>query len=173
MGIAVTSKPIPKCQVCQHAKLAEINRLLLDKKSTNEGIGQIFGVHPKAVSRHRNNHLPRAMADYAAQQAVEVLAAEIPETATLHERAEALMARAQTIMEAAERKKDYTSALRGIREMRGCLELMARLAGEIDQGATVNIFNMPSWITLQTGIIMALEPYPEARAAVLRALPAS
>ena len=172
MGIAVTSKPIPKCQVCQHAKLAEINRLLIDKKQTNEGIGQIFGVHPKAVSRHRNNHLPNAMAEYAAQQAVEVLAAEIPETATLHERAEALMARAQSIMEAAERKRDYTSALRGIREMRGCLELMARLAGEIDT-TTVNIFAAPTWVTLQTGIIAALEPFPEARAAVLRALPAS
>ena len=172
MGITVASKPIPKCQVCQHAKLAEINRLLLDKKSTNEGIGQIFGVHPKAVSRHRNSHLPNAMAAYAAQQAVETIEAEIPATASLHERAEALMTKAQSIMEAAERKKDYTSALRGIREMRGCLELMAKLAGEIDT-TTVNVFNMPSWVTLQTGIILALEPFPEARAAVLKALPAS
>ena len=172
MGIGVEKKPW-LCQVCQHPQVDEINRALLQPKASTRKLSLIFGPHYKAIERHRASHLPKAIAEYAAQQATAVFEAEISETTTLNERTEALMARAQQIMEAAEKRKDYGSALKGIREMRACLELLAKLAGEIDQGATVNVFNMPSWITLQTGIIMALEPYPEARAAVLRALPAS
>ncbi|WP_428377740.1 hypothetical protein [Lichenicoccus sp.] len=170
MGIAVAT---PRCQVCAHSKLGEINRICMDKKNTNGAIGQIFGVHYKSVSRHRNEHLPKAMVEYATQQAAEVLAVETPEAETPQDQINALMTKARSVLDKVEKKKDYTNTIRALREIRGCIELTAKLNGQIDQGATINIFAAPTWIVLQTAIITALEPFPEARAAVLKALPAS
>jgi hypothetical protein len=52
-------------------------------------------------------------------------------------------------------------------EARTDLELLARLIGQLDERPQVNVLISP---TVQTAIITALEPYPEARLAVAGAL---
>jgi hypothetical protein len=63
-------------------------------------------------------------------------------------------------------------SLAAIRELRGLVELIARLTGELDDRpvATVNIVASAEWIEVRTALYEALRPYPEAAAAVVGAL---
>ena len=105
--------------------------MCMDKKNTNGAISQIFGTHYKSVSRHRNEHLPKAMVEYATQQAAEVLAVETPEAETPQDQINALMAKVRSVLDKVE-KKDYTNTIRAMREIRGRIELTAKLNGQID-----------------------------------------
>jgi hypothetical protein len=61
-------------------------------------------------------------------------------------------------------------ALSAIREARGNLELLAKLLGELDERPMLNLNISPEWLELRAVIVEALEPYSEARGAVLSAL---
>lgn len=50
------------------------------------------------------------------------------------------------------------------------IELLARLLGELQAGAVINIVLAPEWVALRTTILTALRPYPDAGLAVARAL---
>jgi hypothetical protein len=52
------------------------------------------------------------------------------------------------------------------------LELLARLRGELNEAPVINIHTHPEWIELRIVILRALEPYPEAKAAIVRAIAA-
>jgi len=61
------------------------------------------------------------------------------------------------------------------REARGYLELLGRALSRIESQPQVtlqqvNIYDNPEWVELRTLIITALDPYPEARAAVVHAI---
>ena len=47
---------------------------------------------------------------------------------------------------------------------------MAELEGKISQQPQVTIINNPEWIELRTVIIQALDDFPEAKKAVVRAI---
>ena len=66
----------------------------------------------------------------------------------------------------AEADGDIRTALAGIREARGCLELLAKLLGELRDGAAVNVAVSPGWVAVRSAILDALAPYPDARLAV-------
>jgi hypothetical protein len=50
------------------------------------------------------------------------------------------------------------------------LELLGKLAGELDERPMVNLNVSPQWLKLRAVIVGALEPHPAAHTAVLRAL---
>ena len=81
-----------------------------------------------------------------------------------------LQRRAVAILERAEEEGDHRVALTAIREARGCLELLGRLAGELQERQTVNVLINPQWVEIRGAILQALEPHGEAREAVTRAL---
>lgn len=85
----------------------------------------------------------------------------------------ALQGRALTILDKAEAAGDLRTALTAIREARGNLELLARLLGELQEGATVNVLVSPAWLQVRTVIVQALADHPAAQQAVLTALSAS
>ena len=66
--------------------------------------------------------------------------------------------------------KDNALALRAIARAEKQLELQARLLGELQDGASVNIAVSPQWHVLRATVLQALIPYPEARVAVAEAL---
>ena len=65
-----------------------------------------------------------------------------------------------------------------IREARGNLELLGKLTGELRERGiqpapqnTVNVLvTSPEWLKIRNVIARALQPFPEARAAVVEAL---
>lgn len=119
------------CLVCNHNKLNEINKSLIDNE-TNREIAKRFALSSAAVYRHRTNHLPPLL--LKARQA-----GEIVEATSLMDRVERIMTRCETIAETATRTKDWFPAIAASRELRGCLELLGKLSGEIQSGTQVGI----------------------------------
>ena len=151
-----------KCTVCEHEKVEEINRLLLEGVSLRNIAKQYF-VSVASLHRHKKDHLPAKLVK--AQEAREIAKAD-----SLLDQVTELRDKALSILTKAEKAGDLRTALQGIKEARGCLELLARLQGELQEQTTVNILINPQWITLRTVILEALDRYPEARQAVARAL---
>jgi hypothetical protein len=60
--------------------------------------------------------------------------------------------------------------LAAISQARGNLELLGKLAGELDERPVVNLNVSPQWLDLRAVIVVALEPHPAAQESVLRAL---
>jgi hypothetical protein len=147
------------CTICEHPDREAIDRALVGD-SSNLSISSLFGVSESAVRRHKANHLP---AKLVMAQAAE----EIAQADDLLGQMQDLQARTLAVLEAAESTNQHRTALSAIREARSNLELLAKLLGELDERPHVNVLISP---TVQTAIIAALGPYPEARLAVADAL---
>jgi len=146
--------------VCKHSALEEINRKLLEKTTLRE-LSEQYGLTISALHRHNYNHLPKHL----------LKASEMQETAaadTLIDRLTELRNKANDIYIGATKKKNYQAAAAALREQRAIIELYCKLIGELT--TTVNVSIAPEWITLRTAILEALEPYPEARQAVIEAI---
>jgi transposase-like protein len=155
------------CSVCRHPDRDSIDRALVDGQDSYRDIARHFAVSKDALHRHKEGgHIARALVE--AKEAGEVARAD-----TLLDQVKTLTARAHGILETAERAGDLRVALGAIREARGCLELLARVMGEIQSGSgsvTVNISGSREWIAIKETIVRTLAPYPDARDAVVLAL---
>ncbi len=76
--------------------------------------------------------------------------------------------RAKRILDKVEKAGNHSLALAAIKELRGILELMAKLTGDLQTGITIHV--SPEWISLRTLIINAVEPFPEAQQAIIKAI---
>lgn len=150
------------CTICAHAERAAIDKALIDGRAFRHIAAQ-FGTSTTALQRHKADHLPASLTK--AKDAATVADAD-----DLLKQAGALRSKAISLLLKAEQAGDYRTALAGIREARGCVELLAKLLGELQDGATVNVVMAPAWIELRAVIMAALRPYPEARAAVAAGL---
>ena len=150
------------CTVCEHAEREAIDKALVGD-SSNLSVSSLFAVSEQALRRHKANHLPAKLV--MAQAAEEVAQAD-----DLLAQVRDLQARTLAILEAAESTSQHRTALGAIREARSNLELLAKLLGELDERPVVNLNVSPEWLELRAVIVTALEPHPDARGAVLRAL---
>lgn len=150
------------CTICSHERRAEIDRALVGG-SSNLSLSSLFGVSEAALRRHKAKHLPEQLVQ--AEKAREVVRAD-----DLLEGVRGLQSRTRTILDKAEDSGELRTALGAIREARSNLELLAKLLGELDEKPEVNITLAPQWLRLRTVIVSALEPYPQAREAVLGAI---
>jgi len=146
------------CTICTHPDHAAINAALVAGEPFRH-IAARFDTSTGALQRHRDEHIPATLktakdADDAAH--ADDLLAQVRD----------LQGRALTILDTAEEAGDLKTALAAIREARGCIELFGRLAGELSDGATVNVILSPEWTRLRAVIIGALAPYPDARLAI-------
>ena len=103
-----------------------------------------FGVTHDSLSRHVKSCMPKQL-----KKAVEEKRAAL--TLSTHERLRELDADALRLGKAARRTWcDLPTALAAIREMVRIVELRAKLFGDIDKPATVNVLvQHPDWIQLQ------------------------
>ncbi len=83
-----------------------------------------------------------------------------------------LQGRTLAILKTAEEQADLRTALAAIREARGNLELLGKLAGQLhEQELRIAVVTAsPDWLRLRGAILLALDPYPDARLAVVGAL---
>jgi hypothetical protein len=126
-------------------------------------VAKRFELSESAVYRHKTEHLPAHL----------LKAKEVEEAARaddLLDQVRNLQAHALDILERAEKAGDLRTALAAISQARGNLELLGKLAGEIDERPVVNLNVSPEWLELRGVIVGALELYSEARGAVLSAL---
>jgi hypothetical protein len=150
------------CTICEHPERETIDRALVGETS-NLSVSSLFGVSESAVRRHKGNHLPATLA--RAKEAEELAHAD-----DLLADVRDLQARTLAILEAVEGTREHRIALSAIREARSNLELVAKLLGELDERPVVNLNVSAEWLELRAVIVGALEPYSDARGAVLRAI---
>lgn len=166
--------PIP-CSVCAHPKLAEINQALRNGTSLRK-VARQYDLSKDAVSRHKR-HVSLTLAELKdtidslpEPGTAELTATDLRQGATYLEQITALHNRASSLSEKAEKAGDFRAAIGGVREIRGCLELMGKVLGDLPTGPMIGILYSPEWIAVRTAILRALEPFPDARDAVVQAL---
>ena len=115
------------CKICAHPDRAAIDKALVDQRSLRDIAGQ-YEISRSAIDRHKK-HIPKALTK--AKQAETVA-----ETTTLLSRVEKLAARCESMIDKAENAKDWRAAPAAARELRGCLELLAKLNGELQPNGT-------------------------------------
>lgn len=131
-----------KCSICEHVQKTEINTALLEGESYRI-IAAHYGCSTASLQRHKG-HMHVKMT--RAQEAIEVAAAD-----NLLSQVKELQKKAYDILTMAEQAGDLRTALQGVREARGCLELLAKLEGQLAQEGSVNIIFAPKWLELRIG----------------------
>ena len=150
------------CSVCTHPESFAVNEAVVLEKKSNRVVARQFGLHHDAVRRHRE-HIPKLLVE--ASRAMDAYEAD-----DLLVRVEDLHRRTLAVLEAAEETGELRTALAAIREARGNLELVGRITKELDERPVTNVLISPEWIELRAVIVAALEPYPDAKGAIVRAL---
>jgi hypothetical protein len=151
-----------RCTVCDHPERHSIDEALVTG-APYRSVAKRFERSESAVYRHKTEHLPAHL----------LKAKEVEEAARaddLLDQVRNLQAHALDILERAEKAGDLRTALAAISQARGNLELLGKLAGEIDERPVVNLNVSPEWLEVRAVMVGALEPYSEARGAVLSAL---
>ena len=151
-----------RCTVCDHPQRHGIDETLVTG-APYRSVAKRFGLSESAVYRHETEHLPSHL----------LKAREIEETARaddLLKQVRDLQTHALDILDRAEKVGELRTALAAIAQARGNLELLGKLAGELDERPVVNLNVSPEWLELRAVTVGALEPHPAAHGAVLRAL---
>jgi transposase len=148
-----------RCTVCDHAERQTVDERLASGMS-NRAVASQFGLGKDAVRRHRDAHLSPSLIAVTA----EVQRREANARTTL-ERVESLTDRLEEIATTATGRAFLDVA----RELRGALELLARMRGELKPDGpqvAINLLASPDLHRLVAAIDRALAGHPEARAAV-------
>jgi hypothetical protein len=152
------------CSICSHESRYDIESILVDRSKPYRDIARQFGVSKDAISRHvSGGHISELIA----------LAADAERAAradSLLDRIEALQSRTEAALARAEGTENFSAIFSGIREMRSNLELIGEITKELNRTPSLNVHLNPEWLELRAVIVGALEPYSEARTAVLRAI---
>ena len=151
-----------RCTVCDHPERHSIDETLVTG-APYRSVAKQFGLSESAVYRHKTDHLSSHL--LKARELKEVAQAD-----DLLDQVRHLQAHALDILGRAEKTGDRRTALAAISQARGNLELLGKLAGELDERPVVNLNVSPQWLELRAVIVGALEPHPAAHTAVLRAL---
>lgn len=159
-----------KCSVCSHPERAEIDRAIVVgelPRAISKRFSESVRIDEQAVRRHANSHLPRGAMASAVEAQTE---GEKARATDLVLTARQLLSKSVSILQRAEQSGDLRAALMGIREASRCTELMGKLMGDIQETHVTNVLVSPVFVSVQQTILQALEPYPDARNAVVQAL---
>jgi hypothetical protein len=151
-----------RCTVRNHPERHSIDEALVSGASYRS-VAKRFRLSDSAAYRHKTEHLPTHL--LKAREVEEVAQAD-----NLLDQVRNLQTHAVDILERAEAVGDLRTALAAISQARGNLELLGKLAGELDERPVVNLNVSAEWLELRAVIVGALEPHPQARGAVLSAL---
>jgi hypothetical protein len=152
------------CTICSHAELDAINGALVGSESLRT-IASRWSVSKTALLRHKTSHLPATLVKAEA-------AAAAAEGDSLWDRYKQASRETTAILEEARTagRKDNNLALKAIARVEKQLEVGRRLMSEINSGASTSVTASPEWQKLRAAILVALEPFPDARLAVAKAV---
>lgn len=161
-GDRLTSAISTRCQVCQHEEREHIDAKLVTGAASRP-IAEEYGLHYKAILNHRKKHLPKTLIKSQTlqdEQGADQLLARV----------EDLYSKSLLLIEKADSDQKWQAATSAIKESRACLELTAKLIGQLKTGHTYNITYNQEFVSARLAIYQALKPYPDARQAVILAL---
>ncbi len=123
-----------QCTVCNHKDVDEINRLLLCSDSLRD-IARRAGLSKDALARHKERHIPELLSKSNELKAD----VESFQGNKIRDEIRELKVRALEILEQAQRAGDLRTALLGIREARGCVELFLKAEDRIKPNLAKNL----------------------------------
>ena len=138
-----------QCTICNHPQRGEIDKALVAGVAYRR-IAAEYGVSDGSLRRHKKNgHIAEQIAKVAKKkeikQAGEIQAAilaqevqEVMDAGTILAEVSHLKARALTILDRAE-VEGTREACMALREVRGIVELLAKIQGQLSDAPTVNI----------------------------------
>lgn len=151
------------CTVCRHKKLEEINKQLINGESYRS-ISKLFGVSEQSILRHKENHISELL--FKSKEITDLAQAD---NLTLYLNTE--YQDIKNIKKQAIEKGNHDLTLKAIDRSLKTIEIVAKVYGLIQkQSININILQNPEWLELRTKIVKALDPYPEAKLAVVNAL---
>jgi hypothetical protein len=153
------------CTICKNQNRESIEAALLGTESLRK-IAVRWSVSKSALVRHKAEHLPRAIVKAAAVK--EEISGDklLDRLKTIHRETASILHEARTAD-----TKDNQLALKAIARAERQLLLEGQLLAELNEDpAAVDLTLAPEWLTLRAAILLALEPHPAARAAVVKAL---
>lgn len=150
------------CTICTHAERADIDQALIAGEAFRD-IARRCRVSKDAIARHKA-HLPAHVAKAAEAQTVAQADDLLASVQRLRERLE-------TALTKAEAARDVAALAREARET---ARLLLEVEGRLRQGAHVQVavalVQSPEWVSLRSRMLRALEPFPDARQAVIASL---
>jgi hypothetical protein len=152
-----------RCTVCCHVERDAIGSALVEGSSIRDIAGRFESLSRASISRHKAEHLPKKLVQAKA-------AADDIHADGLFDKLRELELKAQRIADKAESEGELRTALAAVRELCRIVELQARMLGQVHEGPTVNVRVGTDWLALRTTILVALEPFPDARRSVIDAL---
>jgi len=117
------------CTVCGHEARTEIDEALVTGSAVDE-LARRYRLKATSLRRHRDGHLPVALV--AAKQA-----GDAAQAGKLVDRVSRLAQDLETDLATARRGGNLDVSLRILRELRGYLELLGRVTGELQTGTRV------------------------------------
>ena len=125
---------MPKtCTICCHERRDEIDRALMAGEPLRDITGRVQ-IAKSALHRHKQ-HLSATLVKARESQ-------DVAHADQLLEQLRELTIEARRIKQKAEAKKDYRTALAAVRELSRIVEIVAKIRGEIDTRAEVNVMNL-------------------------------
>jgi hypothetical protein len=164
----------PRCSVCSHRELAQIDTALA-RGVAAPAIARRFKLGADSVYRHSRNHLPPQLRasllagpDLAG---VDLDKLKETESQSLLGNLVALRHRLFAALDCAEEYNDAGMLTRVSSQLHANLELTGKLLGDLGVGVTnVNVLVMPQYVELRVALVQALASFPEARQAVAAVL---
>jgi hypothetical protein len=158
----------PICSVCAHTARSEIDAAIVGGVRTVSDLARTYGMSRQAIMRHRDNHM---VADIKAAIARQAEDGALERGGSILDQMLALTAEARDVLRKAKGTNDLRLIMGAIERVGVMLERQAKLEGLIGNGDVTNInITHNDFRQLQVNIVAALEPFPDAKRAVLAAL---
>ena len=163
-----------KSKIEAHPQSEEIIRRLASGEEYSDIVRDIPGLTWDDLDYYQKKKLPVILSKSNDLKALadEIESADVHKGDTYLQLVIGLQKKALDALEQQNAKEDPKSWAMVSREARGYVELMGKALDRIREAppAQITIVNNPQWVELRTLIITALEPYPEARKAVVHAI---
>ena len=163
-----------KSKIEAHPQSEEIIRRLASGEEYSDIVRDIPGLTWDDLDYYQKNKLPNIISKSKDLKALadEIEQADVHKGDTYLQLVIGLQKKALDALEQQNAKEDPKSWAMVSREARGYVELMGKALDRIREAPQqqINILVMPEWVELRTLIITALEPYPDARQAVVNVI---
>ena len=151
-----------RCTICIHPERHEIDKALVAGR-TYRAIAEKYRTSKTSLFRHKHDHLPVHIA-----KAAEIVEAD--DALDVVQQLRAINAACLEVLTKARASGRHETMLRAVDRIHRQIELQARLLGDLHEGRSVNIVVLPEWQRMRARVVTAVDAYPEARKAVIRAL---
>ena len=163
-----------KSKIEAHPQSEEIIKRLASGEEYSKIVEDFPDIRYQDLDYYARNKLPEILSKSNELKALadEIATADVHKGDTYLQLVTGLQKKALAALEQQDATKDPKSWAMISREARGYLELLGKALDRIRDAPPmqVNILVNPEWIALRTTIISALQPYPEARKAVIDAI---